>query len=776
MDPVTAPSSTTPFRSSEQEEEHHEKKPVLKKVMDKVKKIKKVIRKKTPGHGNGGDDDDHAQRGDLDEGDEEFEEEEEINTDPAIHGFPTAGVNENQAKPRFDPETNRGFEQTREYESPATGLRTGANEISGGKVAERGGNGLGLMTEKFVGDLALPGTEAEANSGIEQSRAYESPATGLRSTADELRGGGGEGAEGGDSLGVIKEDSVEDPALQLNENPVTGARTGANEVRRGGEAATGVDNGFGLNTKDFVQDPAEPRTDDELNTRTEQGRVNLSPKTGSRAGLNDLSGGVAESAEGVGDDLGVINMELVEDPAAPKTEAELNSQKEQSRGGEEMEVSPELSRSLEAMALSTQNDGGETELSKDKSSSYTGMVSSAASKVYEKMADAGSAVISKVKPGARKEGGHNEAPEKQSGEEVDVSPELSRSMEALTVSSKNDGGETKLPKDQNSSYTGMISSAASTVYGKMADAGTAVISKVKPDSRNEESADEAVEKKVGEKDEESPELSRSLEATTVSSHNDGGETQLPKDKNSSYTGMVTSAASKVYEKMADAGTAVISKVKPDARNAGGEDKAVEKQGGTEVDVSPELSRSPEGLTISSQNDRGETEPLKDQNSSYTGMVSSAASKVYGIVSDAGTAVISKVKPDAKKEGEDEAVEKQGKGISIKDYITEKLTPGEDEKALSELITEAGQKRKNEAVELPPPVKTGSDDAGSGVGVVGRIRETVTSFLGGGGGSPKSPATEAQRKVIEEDGGFHGRPAEAISQEKRSSEELPTSFH
>ncbi|KAL0920331.1 hypothetical protein M5K25_009459 [Dendrobium thyrsiflorum] len=758
MDPVTAPSSTTPFRSTEQEEEHHEKKPVMKKVMDKVKKIKKVIGKKTPGHGNGGDDDDHHQHGDLDEGDEEFEEDEEINTDPPVHGVP-------------------------KYESPATGLRTGANEISGGgEVAERGGDGLGLITEKFVGDLAPPGTEAEANSGIEQSRAYESPATGVRSTADEMRGGGGEGAEGvGDGLGVIKEDFVEDPALQL---------------RRGGEAATGVDHGLGLNTKDFVQEPAEPRAaDDELNTRIEQSQVNLSPKTGSRAGLNDLSRGVGESAEGVGDDLCVINMELVEDPAAPKT------QKEQIRGGEEIEVSPELSRSVEAMALSTQNDGGETELSKDKSSSYTGMVSSAASKVYEKMADAGSAVISKVKPDARKE------------EDQDEAPELSRSLEAMTVSSQNDGGEIERPKDQNSSYTGMISSAASKVYGKMADAGTAVISKVKPDSRKEESADEAVEKKGGEKDEESPELSRSLEAMTVTSHNDGGETELPKDQNSSYTGMVTSAASKVYEKMADAGTAVISKVKPDARTEEGDDKAVEKQGkgtfgreynkeklcfeinkrfnhlmqvfklpffiwtgGTEVDVSPELSRSLEALTISSQNDRGETEPPKYQNSSYTGMVSSAASKVYGIVADAGTAVISKVKPDAKKEGEDEAVDKQGKGISIKDYITEKLTPGEDEKALSELITEAGQKRKNEAVELPPPEKTGSGEAGSGVGVVGRIRETVTSFIGGGGGSPKSPATEAQRKVIEEDNDFHGRPAEAISQDKRSSEELPTSYH
>ncbi|PKU74246.1 hypothetical protein MA16_Dca022355 [Dendrobium catenatum] len=62
------------------------------------------------------------------------------------------------------------------------------------------------------------------------------------------------------------------------------------------------------------------------------------------------------------------------------------------------------------------------------------------SRCTRKMADAGSAVISTVKPGARKEEGQDEALEKQSGEEVDESPELSRSLEAMTVSSQNDGG------------------------------------------------------------------------------------------------------------------------------------------------------------------------------------------------------------------------------------------------------------------------------------------------------------------------------------------------
>lgn len=151
------------------------------------------------------------------------------------------------------------------------------------------------------------------------------------------------------------------------------------------------------------------------------------------------------------------------------------------------------------------------------------------------------------------------------------------------------------------------------------------------------------------------------------------------------------------------------------------------------------------MTVTTQNDGGETELPKSANNSYTDMVSSAASKVYDIVADAGTAVISKVKPAGTKDGEGEAVGNQGKGVSFKEYITEKLTPGEDEKALSELIREAGQKRNNEAVEVPRQEGTGSEEGGRGVGVVGKIRETITSFLGGGQGSPKSPQTESHTK-------------------------------
>ncbi|XP_020599565.1 low-temperature-induced 65 kDa protein-like [Phalaenopsis equestris] len=176
--------------------------------------------------------------------------------------------------------------------------------------------------------------------------------------------------------------------------------------------------------------------------------------------------------------------------------------------------------------------------------------------------------------------------------------------------------------------------------------------------------------------------------------------------------------------------------------------AEHSRGGEEADVPPELRRSLEAMTVSSHNDGQEKEAIKGANNTYTGMVTSAASKVYELVADAGTAVISKVKPDGRKEGEGEAVGNQDKGLSVKDYITEKLTPGEDEKALSELITEAGQLKKSEEVEVPRQVGTGFDEGGRGAGVVDRLKETVTSLLGGGQGSPKLPATEPGKKVAD----------------------------
>ena len=76
-------------------------------------------------------------------------------------------------------------------------------------------------------------------------------------------------------------------------------------------------------------------------------------------------------------------------------------------------------------------------------------------------------------------------------------------------------------------------------------------------------------------------------------------------------------------------------------------------------------------------------------------------------------------------------------VSVKDYLAEKLKPGEEDKALSELISEALHKKKEE------PVKNedGNLDDGNdkmceeisvkspGKGVVGKLKGVVGSWFG-----------------------------------------------
>ncbi|PKA48071.1 hypothetical protein AXF42_Ash015834 [Apostasia shenzhenica] len=139
-------------------------------------------------------------------------------------------------------------------------------------------------------------------------------------------------------------------------------------------------------------------------------------------------------------------------------------------------------------------------------------------------------------------------------------------------------------------------------------------------------------------------------------------------------------------------------------------------GREEVVVSPELQQSFEAMTVSDED-------------------------------GTGTAVVEKVKPETGKEGEGEGMGKKDKVVSVKEYLAEKLTPGEEDKALSAAITEAVQRRREGRSEVP--AAKGSGDDGGREGVVGRIKKTISSVIGGGGlYSLASPAAE---HVVKGDG-------------------------
>ncbi|CAA7390937.1 unnamed protein product [Spirodela intermedia] len=93
-------------------------------------------------------------------------------------------------------------------------------------------------------------------------------------------------------------------------------------------------------------------------------------------------------------------------------------------------------------------------------------------------------------------------------------------------------------------------------------------------------------------------------------------------------------------------------------------------------------------------------------------------------------------------------------VSMKEYLAEKLSPGEEDRALCEVISETIQKRKEdegdireEGEEKPPPpplaaAATPSGEKKSRKGVVGKIKGAVASVFGG----PYSSQTRAREEA------------------------------
>jgi len=161
----------------------------------------------------------------------------------------------------------------------------------------------------------------------------------------------------------------------------------------------------------------------------------------------------------------------------------------------------------------------------------------------------------------------------------------------------------------------------------------------------------------------------------------------------SYTEMVSSAASMVTDKAKQATTMVTSKL-------------AEYSGGTQ-----EGSISNKVVT----------------------MVQGKVGPVLEKVAEMGSTVASKVESDPRTEPELEQIKMPvDKGVSMKEYLAEKLRPGEEDRVLSELITETLPLHK-QTVDV---TQTGHEDGGSGLaspgkGVLGKIKDAATSLFGKG---------------------------------------------
>ncbi|KAK4384989.1 Low-temperature-induced protein [Sesamum angolense] len=138
-------------------------------------------------------------------------------------------------------------------------------------------------------------------------------------------------------------------------------------------------------------------------------------------------------------------------------------------------------------------------------------------------------------------------------------------------------------------------------------------------------------------------------------------------------------------------------------------------------------------------DAGEDLPRKPA-ADYGHKVAETLAPVYGKLAGAGTAVLSKVRRGGAGEhesGDEVMVKGTDKGVSMKEYLAEKLKPGEEDKVLSEVITEAFHKKQPTGWETEATVVENSAATGgqtSNAGVVDRLKGAVGSWLGKSSGT------------------------------------------
>ncbi|CAN6287784.1 unnamed protein product [Urochloa humidicola] len=196
-------------------------------------------------------------------------------------------------------------------------------------------------------------------------------------------------------------------------------------------------------------------------------------------------------------------------------------------------------------------------------------------------------------------------------------------------------------------------------------------------------------------------------------------------------------ATTVYEKLAGAGTAVT---------------AGKRDGGERTETAPAPAPTPASNAATTQelkNDApvatdatngssgaGYTDKIKSAAAGTAGYGKQLASTAYEKVAGAGTAVAGKVQQatlsagtatpgvGAQQQQQDTSAGGQDKGVTVTGYIAEKLRPGEEDRALSEAISGAVQRRKEDAggtvaQRVPAPGQ-----------VVAKAREAVASLTGG----------------------------------------------
>ncbi|PWZ56391.1 hypothetical protein Zm00014a_009948 [Zea mays] len=291
---------------------------------------------------------------------------------------------------------------------------------------------------------------------------------------------------------------------------------------------------------------------------------------------------------------------------------------------------------------------------------------------------------------------------------------------------------------------------ASTVYEKVAGVTTAVGVGKRGDERTE--ATPASNTRTEER-------GAAPEATDAT--RGAGYTDKIKSAAAGTTGYGRQLASTVYEKVAGVGTAVAPNLRPQegsakAEGAHSEATPVSDTGVEEWKGAPAATDAANGAS----GPAGYTHKVKSAAAGTTEYGKQLASTVYEKVAGVGTAVAGKVQqatqspstatPGADAQQDTDAAATatpgaggQSKGTTVTGYIAEKLRPGDEDRALSEAISGAVQRRKEDvggtvAQRVPAPGQ-----------VVTKAREAVASLTGGKRVSETVQPTTATGKDVKE---------------------------
>jgi hypothetical protein len=272
---------------------------------------------------------------------------------------------------------------------------------------------------------------------------------------------------------------------------------------------------------------------------------------------------------------------------------------------------------------------------------------------------------------------------------------------------------------------------ASTVYEKVASVGTTVGVGKRGDERTEAAPASNTRTEERRGDPEATDATRGA-----------GYTDKIKSAAAGTTGYGRQLASTVYDKVAGVGSAVAPNLRPQegsakAEGAHSEATSVSDTGVEEWKGAPAATDTANGAS----GPAGYTHKVKSAAAGTTEYGKQLASTVYEKVAGVGTAVAGKVQqvtqspstatPGGGAQQDTDAAATatpgaggQSKGTTVTGYIAEKLRPGDEDRALSEAISGAVQRRKEDvggtvAQRVPAPGQ-----------VVTKAREAVASLTGG----------------------------------------------